>query len=491
MYSGTVKPVRRSAAWRISLWGTLAFACGTMALFLFLLRFVAGDIQRRTDAWLSGEVETLRDVATRTPKDKLYHRVVGEVAELASREIPDKDPASKGRNDSVFFLQTNADGSVALWAGDGNGAPYLKAMRSSRIVDDKPFDLRLKEMPIPFRVAGLAMSDGSHIYLGASERDELHTLHVLQAWFLALGVLNVLLGFAIIFYSTRRMLGDVREITQAASRMGESDLTKRVPTSGWGDEVDELAQTLNRMLGQIETSVHQLRTITNSVAHDLRSPLTAIRAKLEISLTRGATESPEGVEAAIDSAIDEIDRLTEMLTQSLDVAEAQADALRLERRMVDLDEMFRMMIDLYEPCMAEQGLRLHLRSAGAVEVFADAGLLHRMVANLFDNERKHLPVSCTVMISLRAVAGAALLVIEDDGPGFPTELQEHIFKTRVKGFASTGHGLGLAFVEAVVSAHGGAVSATNRAEGGARLTVELPLATAQESVWELAATVVG
>ncbi len=81
----------RSAAWRISLWATLAFACGTMVVFVFLQSFVAGDIQRRSDAWLSGEVEVLGDVAERTPKDALYGRVVGEVAELAAREVPNKE----------------------------------------------------------------------------------------------------------------------------------------------------------------------------------------------------------------------------------------------------------------------------------------------------------------------------------------------------------------------------------------------------------------
>ena len=78
----------RSAAWRISLWATLAFACGTMVVFVFLHQFVAGDIQRRTDAWLTGEAGVLSDVAGRTPKGALYGRVVREVAELASREVP-------------------------------------------------------------------------------------------------------------------------------------------------------------------------------------------------------------------------------------------------------------------------------------------------------------------------------------------------------------------------------------------------------------------
>src|SRR5580693_9500241 len=95
-----VNPVMRSAAWRISLWATLAFAIGTMFVFAMLHGFVADDIQRRTDAWLSGEVEVLGDVATRTPKDRLYRRVVGEVAELASREVPNRQRSAGNENDA-------------------------------------------------------------------------------------------------------------------------------------------------------------------------------------------------------------------------------------------------------------------------------------------------------------------------------------------------------------------------------------------------------
>ena len=125
MFSKTAKPIMRSAAWRISMWATLAFACGTMVVFIFLHQFVAGDIQRRTDAWLAGEAGVLSDVAARTPKGWLYGRVVGEVAELASREVPHKRGANAGLNDSVFFLQTAADGSVALWVGAGDVNAHL------------------------------------------------------------------------------------------------------------------------------------------------------------------------------------------------------------------------------------------------------------------------------------------------------------------------------------------------------------------------------
>jgi signal transduction histidine kinase len=461
-----------SAAWRISLWATLAFAFGTMLVFLFLHRFVAADIQRRSDAWLSGEVEVLGDVAEHTPKDALYGRVMGEVAELASKEVPNRFRGKSAENDSVFFLQTGANGGMQLWAGPGSSTAFVAAIQQATIQPDQPTDLNVAGSAIPFRVATLRIVDGSRVYLGLSERDELRVLDKLRIRFISWWLLLVLLGFGIVFYTTRRMLSHVREITEAASRIGHSELNARVPTSKRNDEVGQLARTLNRMLDRIENSMHQLHTITDSLAHDLRSPLTAIRGKLEMSLS-AATDAEQA--EPIVSAIDELDRLTEFLNASLDVAEARADALRLTRSEINLDELLRIMIDLYEPSMAEKGLQIRLRSAGPVTVDADAALVHRMIANLFDNELKHLPASSTVMVRLEAGDGFALLSLEDDGPGFSSEVSEHLFERRIKGKESSGRGLGLAFVDAVVRAHGGSVTAANREGGGARIALAMPL----------------
>jgi signal transduction histidine kinase len=475
MFSGIGKPKMRSAAWRVSLWGTLGFALGTMVVFVFLHRFVSHDIQRRSDAWLSGEVGVLGDVAERTPKDRLYGRVVTEVAELASREVPNKLPSNNGQNDSVFFVQTAPDGSLALWVGTGDGAVYLDAIRSLNHLTNTPSDLHVRGFGIPFRVASASVGSGSRVYLGLSERDELRLLRNLRFRSILLWLAVVLIGAAIVFYTTRRMLGHVRNITEAASRIGETDLSSRVPVTKRNDEVSQLASTLNSMLDRIESSMHQLHTITDSLAHDLRSPLTAVRAKLEMALTNGVV----GDEAeAIVSAIEELDRVTEFLNKSLDVAEAKADALRLDRVAVNLDDLVRVMVDLYEPSMSERGLRIKLHSAGPVEISADAALLHRMIANLFDNELKHLPASSTFTISLRTNGDAAHLLLEDDGPGFADEIMTHIFERRVKGPKSNGRGLGLAFVDAVVRAHGGSIQVSNRAEGGARLMIALPLFSA-------------
>jgi signal transduction histidine kinase len=478
MYSTQSEGPMRSAAWRISLWATVAFAFGAMLVFVMLHRFVAGDIQRRNDAWISGAVEELSDVAKHTPKDKLYGRALGEVAELASKEVPDRPLSSEGdddadaENDSVFFLQADHSSTPQLWVGSGDGTQTLHAIRSAARPSDAPYDVRVPGFEVPFRVAAVEMADGSMIYLGLSERDELHVLHALQIRFFSLWLLIVLFSFAIVFYVTRRMLNDVLRITEAASTIGESDLRRRVPVNDRQDEVAHLALTLNRMLDRIESSMHQLHTMTDALAHDLRSPLTAIRGKLEVALSRGM-----GVQQAepVVAVIDELDRLTEFLNKTLDVAEARADALRLTLTAVELDQLMRVMIDLYEPGMLEKGIHVHLRSVEPVWISADAALLHRAIANLLDNELKHLPDGCNVTITLQAQEDGACIVIEDDGPGFTAEILPQVFVGRVKGGASSGHGLGLAFVEAVARAHGGSARATNLPQGGVQLTISWPL----------------
>jgi signal transduction histidine kinase len=472
MSSKSGKPLVRSAAWRISLWAALAFTCGTVVVFVVLDRFVASDIQRRSDAWLSGEVEVLGDVAERTPNDALYNRVVGEVAELASREVPNKAVSEEAANDSVFFIQTAKDGALKLWVGDGDGHAHLQAIQARKFDTGVPLSISVRGYATPFRVASEPMDDGGRVYLGLSERDQRRVILNLRVRFFVLWLSLVLLGFGIVFFTSKRTLSHVRNITEAASHIGESDLKMRVPTTRRNDEIAQLALTLNRMLDRIESSVHQLHTITDSLAHDLRSPLTAIRGKLEAWVASRDADEAEPVV----SAIEELDRLTDFLVKSLDVAEAKADALRLNPTTIDLDELLHAIIDLYEPSMNDKGLRIRLHSAAPVYITGDEGLMHRMVANLLDNELKHLPSGCSVDIYLQESEKEARLTVRDDGPGFDQEVRSHMFTKAVKGRQSSGHGLGLAFVDAVVRAHAGSVKAENGDGGGAIITLSLPLA---------------
>ena len=472
MHFGLSKSAGHTAAWRISIWSTLAFAVGSVILFLFLQRFASHEIQRRTDAWLSGEVETLGDVAERTPKNALYDRIVDEVAELATKEVPLELQAGGDPNQSVFFIETGSDNRLKLWAGRGDSSAFLRAITHTQITPGTPADVTVPGYSYQFRVTSLVLPAGDRIFLGLSAAHDVHVLRRLSVRLFSICLAVVVMGFIVVFFATKRMLDRVHRITRTANRIGQHDLRSRVPEVKGSDEIAQLARTLNRMLDRIENSVNQLHTITNSLAHDLRSPLMAIRGKLELALL---ADHESALADPIASALEEVDRLSDFLTKSLDVAEANADALHLSKVPVDLDELLRSMVDLYEPSLTERGLNVLVRSPAALIVFADAALLHRMLANLLDNAIKHLPPGTTINIQLQVLPEFGRLEIEDDGPGFPPEVVDRPFEKYVKGKRSTGSGLGLAFVEAVVRAHGGQIKAFNRPRGGACIFIDLPL----------------
>lgn len=473
MSSATASSGGRSAAWRISLAGTVVFAIGSLMVFLFMAHFTEGDIERRTDTWLTGEMSKLQEDSAHLTGAKLQDELTDQIQEI-SREVPGSVTTADGRSDQVFFLQVPSNEKANLWVGAANATRVVPAVLATTppAKENKPYDLRVDGMKGRFRVTSASLHDGGRMYLGVSSFDQHRVLHSMRSRFVVLWFVIVVMGFGVLFWMSRRMLNDVRQITEAASHIGETDLSMRVPMSGRRDEAAQLAATLNMMLARIETSMQQVHTMTGALAHDLRSPLTAIRAKLEMSLTSEAACCVEAEE--IVSAIDEIDRLTELLTKSLDVAEAKADALRLKREVVDLTAVLAAMAELYSPSFAERSVSLKIVSDGAMWTLMDASLLHRMMANLFDNELKHVPAGSAVEFALVERGGNAVLRVSDNGGGFAPEVLERMFETRVKGPASGGHGLGLAFVQAVVLAHGGAIRAGN--DGGAWLEAELPLA---------------
>jgi signal transduction histidine kinase len=165
-----------------------------------------------------------------------------------------------------------------------------------------------------------------------------------------------------------------------------------------------------------------------------------------------------------------------LLNTTLDVAEAQGGALRLNRATVDFSGIVRQLADLYRPAMVERHHELTVHIEDDVIVDADMLLLQRVVNNLFENELAHLPPGCRIAIRLHSHQMSAELVIEDNGPGFPPEVSNRAFERFVKGKHSSGHGLGLAFVDAVVRAHSGSVNIYDHPGGGAVVTLLLPAA---------------
>jgi signal transduction histidine kinase len=226
------------------------------------------------------------------------------------------------------------------------------------------------------------------------------------------------------------------------------------------------------MLDRIQASVKQLRTVTDSVAHDMKSPVTAVRGRLEVALS---TTDDGHWRELVAQAIDGLDRLSHLLNTTLDLAEAEASALHLNRESLNLSSLVQQQIDLYQPALATHDHALEADLQDRVFIEGDVSLMQRVMSNLFDNELAHLPNGCRIQIHLYARVQQARLVIEDDGPGFPDDLRHHVFERFVKGKESRGRGLGLAFVSAIAQAHGGSVKISDRVGGGASITLSLPI----------------
>jgi len=472
------KLLRTTAAWRLSVWTTLAFALGTGLAFVIVYLLVAQTIRERSDAWLSGEAEVLAQVSANTPKDRLYGRIVREVAELATRELPDERNSQGQRVNSVFFLAEHLEGSQSpLWVGPGTEDAFLKAIQGARLGQGTPQSITVEGWPSSFRVVARPVDGrGTVVYLGLSNRADMQVLHNLTLRFLLLWGGTVLMGFLIAYLSARRTLLRVEHMTETVARIGSDDLGKRLRESASRDEISRLAQTFNLMLDRIQSSVIQLRSVTDTVAHDLKSPVTSIRGTLESALS---SEPRGNWRDSVGEAIENLDRLLNLLNTTLDLAEAEAGALRLDRTPINLAGVVRQFVDLYQPAMHEQHHELAADLEDHVVVNADLALLSRMVSNLLENELAHLPPGSCVHIRLRSQQGSAQLVIEDNGPGFPPEIAGRAFERFVKGKNSPGHGLGLAFVDAVVKAHGGSVHISDRPAGGAAITLSLPAAVPQ------------
>jgi signal transduction histidine kinase len=468
--------LRATAAWRISIWTTLAFALGTAVAFSIVYYLVAQGIRERSDTWLTGEAEVLAQVSADTPSDRLYKRVVREVAELATQEVPDERNARGERLNSVFFLVTDPSNSESLlWVGPSSNDVFLNAIQQAKLVPGAPKSIAVEGWSQTFRVV-VKVQKGKTVYLGLSDRGAKHVLHILARRFLMIWGGMFLLGFVISYWSARRTLLRVERITETVARINTEDFGERLPEPGNSDEISRLAKTFNRMLDRLQSSVNQLRTVTGGIAHDLKSPVTLIRGTLESALCH---EGNEKWRDSVGEAVEDLDRLLQLLNTTLDLAEAEAGALHMERGPVDLSDVVRQLVDIYQPAMAERHHEVTSDLEAHVVVDADLPLMNRVVSNLLENELTHLPSGCRVTIRLHAHGGSAELVIEDNGPGFPPEIGSRAFERFVKGKHSPGHGLGLAFVDAVVQAHGGVAGISDRAGGGAVITLSLPVSVLQ------------
>lgn len=281
-----------------------------------------------------------------------------------------------------------------------------------------------------------------------------------------------------------RSLYPVAQMTSAARAISVENLTKRLQRSGSGDELDLLAETFNHMFDRLERQVTRLRQFTADAAHELRTPLSALRGNAEVALSRD--REPAELRASIADSIEEYDRLTRIAEDLLLLARADAGQDFVRRAPLRLDDALADMIDLYGPMAEESGVALRCDRADVVQIDGDDGRLRQMIGNLLDNAIKYTPPGGQVTVTLVACGDGCELRVRDTGVGISPEHLPHVFDRfyradRARSRNGAGAGLGLSICRTIVAAHGGKLSAMSEPGRGAEFVVTLVAMTKQPS----------
>nr|WP_255616725.1 ATP-binding protein [Microvirga puerhi] len=244
-------------------------------------------------------------------------------------------------------------------------------------------------------------------------------------------------------------------ITRTAEAIIAGDLRLRVPLRGTDDDLDRLAATLNRMLDRIGALVESLRQVSNDIAHDLRTPLTRLRQRLEDAERHAG--SVEEFRKATEAAISHADDLLATFSALLRIAQIEAGTRRAGFRRVDLSNLFGTVVEAFLPVAEDDGRSLISRLEPGIVVEGDRELLTQMIANLVENSIRHTPKGTQIAVNLHKVNGRVMAIVSDNGPGVPCNEREQIFKRfyRLERSRSTsGNGLGLSMVAAIAELHG-------------------------------------
>ena len=257
-------------------------------------------------------------------------------------------------------------------------------------------------------------------------------------------------------------------------RTGRTD--QRVEVREPHDAIDELTAMFNAMLDRIEGLVTGMRGALDNVSHDLRTPLTRLRASAEMAL-RGPADVERYREALAD-CVEESDRVLVMLNTLMDISEAESGAMPLVRETIPLGGVVERAVDLYRDVAEAKGVSLSVHGDPAAVVSGDRVRLEQVAANLIDNAVKYTPSGGRVEASARRSGDRAELVVEDTGVGIPADELPRIWERLFRGDRSRterGLGLGLSLVKAIVEAHGGSVAVASEPGRGSTFTMTLPL----------------
>lgn len=461
----------RSTSVRLALGFAALFVASSLLLVGLLWWGTAGYLARETDAVIRADTRGIEDDVSLGGAT-----AATETIGIRARQAPD---------DRAVYLMAGNDlhvmgGNLLTWPENVPVKPgwYLRPLNS----DDGARMMRFDVTDLP---------DGMLLLVGrdVQDRTEIRSLIVDSlSWAATAAFVIAILGG---LWVRRAVLRRVEIINRAATAIVHGDLSRRLPTRDTSDEFDQLAQTINLMLGQIGRLIEGVRNTSNAVAHDLRTPLTELRARLE-GMIRDRP-APNAAFDEITQAVADIDRLIGIFNALLRLSEIDSGVRRSGFRAVALAEITTEIAELYGPLIEERGIDFGVYVPEELAVSGDPFLLAEAVGNLVDNAAKYTPRGGAISISARHPGDNLTdITVTDTGPGIDATEKSSVTARFYRGRAAAGIGgvgLGLSVVEAVARLHGGALELGDNAPGlvaTLRIATNLPAPSAASP--ELAAT---
>jgi heavy metal sensor kinase len=449
---------QRTLAFRLTLWYAGIFLLSAAVAFAAFYYLITATIRGSTDQDLMAEVRSFSSIMALQGVEAVKRQAL-----LESQAAGEKQ---------VFIQLVYPDGRLFSSSNMSyfHNIPVSVEAISRMLEQQEPLFATVSspDHRHEIRVVYALIGPGLIIHLGQSMDDLTRFIEAFQRIFVLTMAALFALAVALGWFMARRALAGVENVTRTARRIADDGrLAERVPVGKGGDEIDRLAATFNRMLDRIQGLVAGIKEMTDNIAHDLKSPITRIRGQAEVALTaHGAADEYEAMAAG---AIEECDRLLEMINTMLFISRTEAGLSKPELKPMDLAAVVRDACGLFQSLAEEKKISLTRKAPERLEMAGDVRLIQRMLGNLLDNAIKYTPEGGAVDVAACANPDHSIsIVVKDSGIGISDKDLPHIFERFYRGDPSrslAGAGLGLSFTRAVAHAHGGDVTVRSSPAG--------------------------
>ena len=422
----------QSSTLRLALLYIGVFGAAIVGLFAYVYWSTVSYLRNNMDQEIAREYALLRDAYEHGGRSEL-------VAALGWRVMrPGEATWSYLLTDGAFVPVA---GNLAHWPAGMLGNSGCSSFRSPERAGAM---LRAEYQTLP---------DGSHLLVGRIDDSGGFVATIATGLAGAVGLI-LLLASAAGVSTSRRSVTRIEAINATSREIMRSGLGSRIPRRGTGDEWDGLADNLNSMLDRIEELVEANRQVSDNVAHDLRTPLTRIRGRLEQAYDQPF--DPSRYRALLGDTISELDDILRIFSSLLRISRIEAQAQRAAFKLVDLNVLAREVVELFEPMAEQSGAMLRVNGSGRILAMGDRDLLFDALSNLVDNAIKHGASGGLVSVRTQETGNGSRLIVCDRGPGIPPEESKNVWKRFYRlerSRHSPGTGLGLSLVAAVAHLH--------------------------------------